>query len=157
MIERHNAVLRDIAERIIDAQGISGPEQMELALAGATFSKNACTWSSGRPPFIAAFGRIPRHGGLDLLSDNHGLAVGGTKQEMHQLADVLRSEAQQQLAAMKVDGAFRRALLRKTQPALQQDLAIGETIAYWRWTARSHKKRGGYKLARLLGFDPDGK
>lgn len=76
---------------------------------------------------------------------------------MHQLADVLRSEAQQQIAAMKVDGAFRRALLCKTQPALRLQLSIGDTVAYWRWTSRSGKKTGGYKLARLLGFDQDAK
>eukprot|EP00435_Cladocopium_sp_Y103_P039269 s577_g10.t1 len=157
LIERHNSTLRDIAERIIDAQGVAGPEQMELAIASTVFSKNACTWSTGRPPFIAAFGRIPRHGGLDLLSDDHSLTVGGTQQQMHQLADTLRSEAQQQIAAMKVDGAFRRALLRKTQPSPQQILSVGDTVAYWRWTTRSGKKRGGYKLARLLGLDPDGK
>ena len=54
---------------------------------------------------IAAFGRIPRHGGLDLLSD-HGLATGGTREQMQQLADSLRAEAQQQIAAMNVDSSF---------------------------------------------------
>ena len=29
-------------------------------------------------------------------------------------------------------------------------------MAYCRWTARCHKKRGGLKLGRLLGRDPDG-
>lgn len=54
---------------------------------------------------------------------------------------------------MKVDGAFRRALLPKTQPSSVQQLSV----AYWPWTARSGKKRGGCKLARFLGLDPDGK
>ncbi|CAK9008829.1 unnamed protein product [Durusdinium trenchii] len=76
LIERHNATLRDIAERIIDSNAITGPEQMELAITNTVFSKNACTWSTGRPPFIAAFGRIPRRGGLDLLSDDHSLTTG---------------------------------------------------------------------------------
>jgi hypothetical protein len=43
LVERHNATLRSIAERIIDAHGIAGPEQMEQAIAATTFSKNACT------------------------------------------------------------------------------------------------------------------
>ena len=55
---------------------------------------------------IAAFGRIPRRGGLDLLSDQHGLATGGTREQMQQLADSLRAEAQQQIAAMNVDSSF---------------------------------------------------
>ena len=157
LIERHNATLRAIAERVIDAQGVVGFNQMEMAIAGATFSKNSCTWSSGRPPYIAAFGRIPRHGGLDLLSDQHRLAVGSTQGQMHQLADTLRAEAQQQIAAMTVDSSFRRALLRKAKPSPEDEYVIGDTLAYWRWTTRSGKKRGGYKLARMLGFDPDGK
>ena len=157
LIERHNATLRSIAEKVIDQQAVNGPEQMELAIAQTVFAKNAGTWSTGRPPFIAAFGRIPRHGGLDLLSDNHALTVGGTQHHMHQLADVLRSEAQQHLAAMRIDSSFRRALLRKTKPDPSLQINIGDTIAYWRWTTRSHKKRGGYKLARMLGYDPDGK
>ena len=157
LVERHNATLRSIAERIIDAHGIVGPEQMEQVIAATTFSKNACTWSSGRPPFIAAFGRIPRHGGLDLLSDQHGLATGGTREHMQQLADSLRAEAQQQIAAMNVDSSFRRSMLRKAKPTPEDEYVIGDTLAYWRWTARSGRKRGGYKLARMLGFDPDGK
>ena len=125
LIERHNATLRAIAERVIDAQGVVGFNQMEMAIAGATFSKNSCTWSSGRPPYIAAFGRIPRHGGLDLLSDQHGLAVGSTQGQMHQLADTLRAEAQQQIAAMTVDSSFRRALLRKAKPSPEDEYVIG--------------------------------
>ena len=141
-------------------KGVRGEEQLDLALTAATFAKNSGTWSSGRPPFIAAFGRIPRHG-LNLLSDQHGLVFGGSREYQQQLADVLRAEAQQQVAAMAVDSSFRRALLRKTNDQaarLHPDQApIGSIVAYWRWTARSGKKRGGYRLARLLGRDPDGK
>ena len=160
LIERHNATLRSILERVIDAQAVSGPEQLDLAITAACFAKNSGTWSSGRPPYIAAFGRIPRHG-LNLLSDQHGLVFGGSREHQQQLADVLRAEAQQQMASMAVDSSFRRALLKKTQDQaarLCPDQApIGSIVAYWRWTARSGKKRGGYRLARLLGKDPDGK
>lgn len=31
----------------------------------------------------------------------------------------------------------------------------GPLLAYWRWTVRSHKKRGGYTIARYLGRGPD--
>ena len=160
LIERHNATLRSILERVIDAQAVNGPEQLDLAITAATFAKNSGTWSSGRPPFIAAFGRIPRHG-LNLLSDQHGLVFGGSRESQQRLADVLRAEAQQQMASMAVDSSFRRALLKKTQDQAARlhpdQAAIGSIVAYWRWTARSGKKRGGYRLARLLGKDPDGK
>ncbi|CAJ1397606.1 unnamed protein product [Effrenium voratum] len=52
---------------------------------------------------------------------------------------------------------LRRALLRKTKPDTEINTPVGGIVAYWRWTARSGKKRGGYKLARLLGRDPNGK
>lgn len=156
LIERHNATMRDLMERIIDSQAVAGKENMRLAAVAATFAKNSATWSSGRPPFIAAFGRIPRIG-LNLLSDEHGLVTGQTRDEAQRLADALRIEAQQHLAAMSIDSTFRRALLRKTAPQPQLDVPAGSVVAYWRWTARSGKKRGGYKLGRLLGQDPNGR
>lgn len=91
------------------------------------------------------------------MADQHGLATGGTREHMQQLADSLRAEAQQQIAAMNVNSSFRRSLLRKAKPTPEDEYVIGDTLVYWRWTARSGRKRGGYKLARMLGFDPDGK
>ena len=156
LIERHNSVLRDLMERIIDSRAVSNEAMMGQAVIAACFAKNSCTWSSGRPPFIAAFGRIPRMG-TNLLSDSRGLVTGQTRDELQKEADLLRIEAQQHLAAMSIDSNLRRALLRKSTTTGPQDLPIGSIAAYWRWTAKSGKKRGGYKLARILGRDPDGK
>jgi hypothetical protein len=156
LIERHNSVLRDLMERIIDSRAVSNEAMMEQAVVAACFAKNSCTWSSGRPPFIAAFGRIPRMG-TNLLSDSRGLVTGQTRDELQKEADLLRIEAQQHLAAMSIDSNLRRALLRKSTTTGPQDLPVGSIAAYWRWTAKSGKKRGGYKLARILGRDPDGK
>ena len=156
LIERHNATMRSLMERVIDSRGASGDEQMDLIAVAASFAKNACTWSSGRPPYIAAFGRIPRMG-MDLISDQNGLVAGSTRSEVQHQAALLRAEAQQHLAAMAVDSGFRRALLRKSTNEEILDVPIGAVVAYWRWTAKSSKKKGGYKLARLLGRDPDGK
>ena len=156
LIERHNATMRSLMERVIDSRGASGEQQMDMVAVAASFAKNACTWSSGRPPYIAAFGRIPRMG-LDLISDQHGLVAGSTRSEVQHQAALLRSEAQQHLAAMAVDSGFRRALLRKSTAEEILDVPVGAVVAYWGWTAKSSKKKGGYKLARLLGRDPDGK
>ena len=131
LIERHNATPRSILERVIDAQAVSGPEQLDLAITAAIFAKNSDTWSSGRPPFIAAFGRIPRHG-LNLLSDQHGLVFGGSREYQQQLADVLLAEAQQHMASMAVDSSFRRALLKKTQDqAARLHLDQASWVASW--------------------------
>ncbi|CAK9087481.1 unnamed protein product [Durusdinium trenchii] len=114
LIERHDAVFRSLMERIIDHRAITGREQMYYTTTAAAFAKNSCTWSAGRPPYVAAFSRIPRMG-------------------------------------------IERALLRNTATSSTDTPEVGSIVAYWRWTARSGKKHGGYKLARLLGRDPDGK
>lgn len=156
LIERHNAVLRDLCERVIEAQGVTGPDQAKQAVSAGVFSMNACTWSSGRPPFVAALGRIPRVG-YDLFSDERALVTGETRHQAQQFANILRVEAQQHLAAMSVDSKVRRALLRKTPHETEKEAPAGSIVAYWRWTSRSGKKRGGYRLARMLGMDPDNK
>ena len=156
LIERHNATLRELMERTIDARAVVGPEAMEQAAIAACFAKNSCTWSSGRPPFVAAFGRVPRLG-MNLLSDQHGLVAGRTREQAQREADYMRAEAQQHLSAMSVDSNLRRALLRKSTSNQLQELPVGSIAAYWRWTAKSGKKRGGFKLARVLGRGPDNK
>ena len=115
LIERHNHTYRTIMERIIDYHGITGRDQMQVVTAMTAYAKNSCTWSTGRPPFVAAFGRIPRQG-INLLSDAHGLVTGHTQAQAQQFADSIRAEAQQQIAAMAVDSTFRRALLKNTAP-----------------------------------------
>jgi hypothetical protein len=95
--------------------------------------------------------------GMNLLSDQHGLVAGRTREQAQREADYMRAEAQQHLSAMSVDSNLRRALLRKSTSNQLQELPVGSIAAYWRWTAKSGKKRGGFKLARVLGRDPDNK
>ena len=140
LIERHNATYRSLMERVIEQQAVVGSNQMELTTAAAAHAKNSCTWSAGRPPYVAAFGRIPRQG-MELLSDPHGLVTGQTRAQAQQLADTLRVEAQQQIAAMSVDSTFRRALLRNTAPTEQDIPEVGSIVAYWRWTAMRQETR----------------
>ena len=156
LVERHNSTLRSILERIVDCRGVTDDFNMKIAITAALFGKNACTWTHGRPPFIAALGRIPRFG-TDLLSDPRALVMGSTAAEAQRTADLMRAEAQKQIAVMAIDSSVRRALLKKTEAQQALDVEPGGIVAYWRWTARSHKKRGGFKLGRLLGRDPDGK
>ena len=58
LVERHNSTLRSILERIVDCRGVTDDFNMKIAITAALFGKNACTWTHGRPPFIAALGRI---------------------------------------------------------------------------------------------------
>ena len=155
-IERHNSTLRMLLERIVDSSPCSCPEDIDNALIAGVQAKNSATWSSGRPPYIAAFGKIPRFG-TDLLSDPRALVSGSTHAEAQQQSALMRAEALKALAEASASSTLRRALLRKTNVEHDIDPVPGSLLAYWRWTVRSHRKRGGYRIARYLGKDPDGR
>ena len=156
LIERHNDTLRMLVERIVDSLACATGQQIDTALTSATFAKNAATWSLGRPPYIAALGRIPRVG-LDLLNVPRALVSGSTLAKSHQQAALMRAEAMRAIAEASASATLRRALLRKTNSENILEPQPGSLLAYWRWTTRSHRKRGGYRIARYLGRDPDGR
>ncbi|CAK9056145.1 unnamed protein product [Durusdinium trenchii] len=151
-IERHNGTLRMLLEKIVDSTPCSTPEDLDNAIVSALYSKNSATWTSGRPPFIAAFGKIPRVG-LDFINDPRALIAGSSRSEAQQQAAMMRCEAYKALA--EASSTLRRALLRKTNQQPAEPPEPGSLLAYWRWTVRSHRKRGGYRIARYLGKDPD--
>lgn len=155
VIERHNGTLRMLLERIVDATPCASTEELDNAIISALHAKNAATWTSGRPPYIAAFGKIPRVG-LDFINDPRSLVAGSTTAEAQQQSAMMRCEAMKALAEASASSTLRRALLRKTNTEPIEDPVPGSLLAYWRWTTRSHRKRGGYRIARYLGKDPDG-
>ena len=152
VIERHNGTLRMLLESIVDSKPCATPEEVDIAICSATYAKNAATWSSGRPPYIAAFGKIPRIG-TDLVNDQRALVAGSSRSEAQQQAALMRAEA-----LKAASSTLRRALLRKTNTDVNfSEPQPGSLLAYWRWTTRSHRKRGGYRTGRYLGKDSDGK
>ena len=153
-IERHNGTLRTILEKIVDSTPCATTDEIDRAVISGVYAKNAATWTSGRPPYIAAFGKIPRVG-MDFINDERGLIAGSTTAEAQQQAAMMRCEAMKAIAEASASSTLRRALLRKTNPENILEPTPGSLLAYWRWTTRSHRKRGGYRIARYLGKDPD--
>ena len=153
-IERHIGTLRTILEKVVDSTPCTTAEEIDRALIAGVYAKNSATWSSGRPPFIAAFGKIPRVG-MDFINDARGLIAGSTTAEAQQQSALMRCEAMKAIAEASASSTLRRALLRKTNPEQILEPQPGSLLAYWRWTTRSHRKRGGYRIARYLGRDPD--
>ena len=151
LIERRNSVLRDILERIIDAESIYDLEDFDQALEAAIFALNSMTYSHGRLPYMAVFGQIPRIG-AGLLQDDTSLVC----HPEHQGAvrpEILRAEAMKALAEVNTSQTLRRALLRKTATGHQMTLEPGQNCAYWRWQVpkgRSTKKKGAWIVARFL-------
>ena len=156
LVERHNDTLRMLIERIVDSMACATIQEIDNAVISASYAKNSATWSLGRPPYVAALGRIPRVG-LDLMNDPRALVSGSTQAESHQQAALMRAEAMRAIAESTASSTLRRALLRKTNPENILEPQPGSLLAYWRWTTRSHRKRGGYRIARYLGRDPDGR
>ena len=157
-IERRNALMRSLVERLVDHHGITSREALDEAIVAATFSLNSSTYSHGRSPFQAVFGRIPRPLG-DLLSDEKALVLSPVQDEHIFRPELLRAEATTALMQLNTSQAVRRGLLRKTrnQQELHQ-LQPGQTVAFWRWQGRARQhKRGSWSLGRFLAFDPDKK
>ena len=92
---------------------------------------------------------------MDFINDERGLIAGSTTAEAQQQAAMMRCEAMKAIAEASASSTLRRALLRKTNPENLLEPTPGSLLAYWRWTTRSHRKRGGYRIARYLGKDPD--
>ena len=150
-VERRNAVLRTVIERLVDNHGVVDGEGIDFVLIAATQAINSTTATKGRSPYQATFGKLPRFPG-DLFGDDHALTVG----ERYLMAEQLRVQALHAINEMRASQTIRRAILRKTPPnkAEAQQILPGSLAAYWRWSKKaSGRKRGGYALGRLVQHD----
>ena len=159
-IGRRNALMRTLAERLIDQNGTVTRHDLDHILTAVLNSMNTSTYTYGRSPCQAVFGRVPRPIG-DILSDQTALSISPQLHPEQQSIqpELLRAEALTALAQFSASQAVRRALLRKTRnQGDPTSLEPGQTIAYWRQQGRSRqRKRGAWNLARFLALDPDRK
>ncbi|CAE7253541.1 GIP [Symbiodinium sp. CCMP2592] len=150
-IERRNAIFRSVLERLIDQNGVTNRDQLDLCISAAVWAVNSSIHTRGRSSMQAVFGKLPRLPG-DLLSDSAALATS----DYHLLTEQLRSQACQAVSEMSASAVIRRALLRKTATsrARVNELLPGSMVAYWRWNLKARgRKRGGYILGRLVVKD----
>ncbi|CAE7223119.1 LZTR1 [Symbiodinium necroappetens] len=112
-VERQNAFLRTVLEKLVDTFAAAGVEDIRLLLAPALHAVNSMTLSRGRSAFQAVFGRVPRLPG-GLFTDYNSLTTTPTD-DPAATAEIIRSEALKTICDMNVRQSFRRALLRKTQ------------------------------------------
>ena len=150
-IERRNAIFRLVVEKLIDQNGVTNKEQLDLCLSTAIGAVNTSIHTRGRSSMQAVFGKRPRYPG-DLFSDCTALASS----DFHMLPEQLRSQACQAVQEMSASSVIRRALLRKTATSRAKinELLPGSLVAYWRWNLKARgRKRGGYILGRLVVKD----
>ena len=156
-VERRNAILRMVMERLIDQWAAESIEDVEFLLAPALHALNSSTFTRGRTAFQAVFGRIPRLPG-GLFTDETSITSSPTTlQEPNNLLakmELARSEAQRHILELNVSQQLRRAILRKTNITKYPDLRPGQPCAFWRWQRKGQKKRGSWVISRFLSWDP---
>ena len=151
-VERQNAFLRTVLEKLIDTFASTNTTEMQLLVAPALHAVNSMVLSRGRSAYQAVFGCAPRLPG-GLFSDSHALANTPTT-DAAATAEIVRSEAIKAICDLNVKQSLRRALLRKTRNVRVADLQPGQPCAFWRWRKRGIKKRGGWVTAKFLSWDP---
>ena len=159
MVERRNALLRTILEKLIDQFGATTVDECSTLLVAACHAINSSIHTHGRSAYQAVFGRQPR-----LVNSNFNdpmvLATSAPVADLNKensaayKAEFVRCEALKTLHQLDCSQHLRRALLRKTRTTKVADLQPGQSCAYWRWTRRGSKKRGAWKLGRFLSWDP---
>ncbi|CAE7884771.1 RE2, partial [Symbiodinium necroappetens] len=151
-VERQNAFLRTVLEKMTETFAATDVDQMQLILAPSLRAVNSMVLTRGRSAYQAVFGRVPRLPG-GLFTDGFALANTPTT-DAAASAEIVRSEAIKAISELNTKQSLRRALLRKTRHVQVADLQPGQPCAYWRWRKRGIKKRGGWVTAKFLSWDP---
>ena len=85
--------------------------QLDDILVAALYSINSSTYSYGRCPYQAVFGRLPRPVG-DLISDHHALSTTNRDHDPAPRPELLRAEAVTALMQISSSQAVRRTQTR---------------------------------------------
>ena len=152
VIERRNAVLRTILERMIDSNAATTLDEVEDILSATLHALNSLAMTKGRSAYQAVFGRLPRLPGGNLLSEPTSLA--SFPGDMAYRAELMRKEALCHLSEFAVERGIRRAILRKTKATAISDISPGQPCAYWRWRRKGVHKKGGWSMVSAEQLRP---
>ena len=154
--ERHGAVAKEIANRIIVQHGVQTAEEMEMVVTMAGFAKNQLIRRAGVAPSQWVFGRSPRIPGV-LISEGARVEdkqmVSNSKKL--QRTELMRLEAMKTFLEIDMSNRLRTAMLRKSRP-FRGGFEIGQRLAYWRVrnTLDGEGPFAGYRQGVLIGMDP---
>ena len=134
-IERHGGILQSILEKMDVEQPIDSYEQLEIALAVATHTKNQWSRYRGYPPEMLVFGKMARVPG-SVVSDTshsaHMLAVSDQAEGVRFRSELALQElARKAFCQIDNDQACRRALNHRSRPN-RGNYEKGEWIMVWR-------------------------
>ena len=134
-IERHGGVLQKILQKMDLEQAIESYEQLELALAIATHTKNQWSRYRGYPPEMLVFGKMTRVPGSvvsDITQSSHMLALSEQAEGIRFREELaMRERARKAFSQIDNDQACRRAIHHRSRPSRGQ-YEKGEWIMVWR-------------------------
>ena len=133
--ERHGGILQEILKRMDIEEAITSYEQLEIALAFATHTKNQGSRYRGFPPEMLVFGKQRQNAASnisDLTGASHGLAVADTPDGIR-FRDELAVRERARRAFAQVDNCqvMRRAILQRTRPK-REEYPKGAWVMIWR-------------------------
>ena len=133
--ERHGGILQEILKRMDIEEAITSYEQLEIALAFATHTKNQWSRYRGFPPEMLVFGKQRQNAASnisDLTGASHGLAVADTPDGIR-FRDELAVRERARRAFAQVDNCqvMRRAILQRTRPK-REEYPKGAWVMIWR-------------------------
>jgi len=154
--ERHGAVAKEIANRLIVQHGVQTPEDIEMVVTMAGFAKNQLIRRAGVSPSQWVFGRSPRVPGV-LISEGSRVEDKQmlSNSKKLQQTELMRLDAMKTFLEIEMSNKLRTAMLRKSRP-FRGGFEIGQGLAYWRVrnTLDGEGPFAGYRQGVLIGMDP---
>eukprot|EP00434_Breviolum_minutum_P045617 symbB.v1.2.040940.t1/scaffold7672.1/size10676/1 len=154
--ERHGAVAKEIANRLIVQHGVQTAEDIEMAVTMAGFAKNQLIQRAGVRPSQWVFGRSPRIPGA-LISEGSRVEDKQmlSNSKKLQRTELMRLDAMKTFLEIEMSNKLRTAMLRKSRP-FRGGFEIGQRLAYWRVrnTLDGEGPFAGYRQGVLIGMDP---
>ena len=133
--ERHGHILKQILTKMDKEDAISTPEQLEIAIAMATQTKNQWSRHRGYAPEVLVFGKNHRIPGSVISDENmasHSSALSDNAEGIRFRSELGRRE-QARRAFAQVDNCqtMRRAILQRSRPHRGQ-FGPGDWVMLWR-------------------------
>eukprot|EP00435_Cladocopium_sp_Y103_P057532 s1428_g19.t2 len=136
--ERHGGILQQILNRMDAEETINSYDQLSMALAFATHTKNQWSRHRGYPPELLVLGKATRVAGF-VISDSsvasHSYALEESSEGLRFRAELaMRERARRAFAAVDNQEVLRRAPVHRSRP-LPSSYNKGDWVMIW-------KKRG---------------
>ena len=144
-VEAHGKILKSMLTRMDAEEVIASDADFRQCLRAATQAKNSLSRIRGFTPEQAVFGKSSRLP-ASLISDeqaaSHALADSSLPEGLAFRQSLFRREqARAAFARVDNDGAYRRALLRKSRATIPS-FPAGSWVLYWRQRKVGHRSRG---------------